>query len=73
MELDLCTNKSFMYEFQGHQSAPTAVLRPVEYLGLCQAVGILEDKTQLHKTVCSPGKGEAGKEFYSIAVGIARH
>lgn len=40
MELDLCTNKSFMYEFQGHQSAPTAVLRPVEYLGLCQAVGM---------------------------------
>lgn len=35
-------------------------------------MGILEDKTQLHKTVCSPGKGEAGKEFYSIAMGIRR-
>ena len=39
MELDLCTNKSFMYEFQGHQSAPTAVLMPVEHPGLCQVVG----------------------------------
>ena len=39
MELDLCTNKSFMYEFQGHQSTPT-VLMPVEHLGLCQVVGM---------------------------------
>ena len=29
----------FMYEFQGHQSAPT-VLMPVEHLGLCQVVGM---------------------------------
>lgn len=38
MELDLYTNKSFLYEFQGHQSAP--VLMPVQHLGLCQVVGM---------------------------------